>query len=128
MTGAMKARPSVPEAILQFFAANPDARPTRGQLASQLGLPYWRVKEAVTTMRRRGVLRRYDKPQKLSDVIGEYFEANADEEMTYADISQKFGCTIEAARQAVYAAMDSGVIESVHVIRNRSKGIAKEAG
>lgn len=54
-----------------------------------------------------------------------YFVDNDDEELTYADAREKFQCSQSAIENAVTALRKAGTIESVHVIRNRKKGIAR---
>lgn len=55
-----------------------------------------------------------------------FYAANPSEELTFLAISIKFSCTLWTARHAVYALVDAGELESVHVIRLREKGMAKE--
>lgn len=55
-----------------------------------------------------------------------YYQSNPDEELTYQAIVAKFGCTLWTARRTVYVLIEQGFLESVHVVRKREKGIAKE--
>ena len=57
--------------------------------------------------------------------IERFFLSNPDEELTYVQIAAKFDCTVCAARWAVKELIKRKDIESVHVIRSRSKGIAE---
>lgn len=59
--------------------------------------------------------------------VRRFFAENPDEEMTAAQFRAKFNCT-EATRRWIMVSLggESGEIESVHVIRLRAKGIAKE--
>lgn len=54
-----------------------------------------------------------------------YFEANPDEELSYADMATKFGVTVDQIRMAMRTLMHDAppVLESVHVIRTRRKGM-----
>lgn len=54
-----------------------------------------------------------------------FFEANPDEELTYALIVAKFDISPETAREAVGRLCREGELESFHVIRPKAKGIAK---
>lgn len=55
----------------------------------------------------------------LQDRIRKFFDANTDEELTYADMAKKFGCHPDSARNAVREMRDMGELESVHVVRRR---------
>lgn len=55
-----------------------------------------------------------------------FYAANPDEELTFGAIMTKFGCSLWTARHAVYALVEIGDLESVHVIRRREKGMASE--
>jgi hypothetical protein len=50
-----------------------------------------------------------------------YFEANPDEELTYADIREKFSAGTRNAENSVAKLVRAGVVESVHVIRMRAE-------
>lgn len=65
-------------------------------------------------------------PGSLQDRIRKFFEANADEELTYSDMAAKFGCTPGGARNAVREMRDMGELESIHVIRPK-RSATKEA-
>lgn len=65
------------------------------------------------------------KPTSLPGRIERFFTDNPDEELTHLDIVAKFGCSEHAARQAVAKLRGEGLLESLFVIRNRSKGIAR---
>lgn len=69
-----------------------------------------------------------DDPASVPEAVRRFFLANPDEELTFEQLALKFGCTVWTARHAVRELKEAGLIESVHVIRNRSKGIAKEVG
>lgn len=56
--------------------------------------------------------------------LEEFFGANPQEELTYADIVVKFGGTYRSAHSAVARLQARGELESVHVIRLRANGIA----
>lgn len=56
--------------------------------------------------------------------LAEFFVANPDEELNFDDIQLKFGCSQGGAYEAVRRLTDKDLIESVRVIRLRSKGIA----
>jgi len=58
--------------------------------------------------------------------VRSYYANNPEEELTYAGVTAKFGCTYETARKVVSALVAVGCLESVHVIRLRTKGVAKE--
>lgn len=64
--------------------------------------------------------------QNLVLRVRSYYLANPDEELTYQAIVTKFGCTLWTARRTVYVLIEQGFLESVHVVRKREKGIAKE--
>lgn len=55
-----------------------------------------------------------------------YYKANPDEELSYHAITIKFSCTLWTARRAVYTLVEDGILESVHVIRTRERGMATE--
>lgn len=59
--------------------------------------------------------------------VRRFFADHPDEELTAADFRSKFNCS-EATRRWIMVALggEGGEIESVHVIRLRAKGIAKE--
>lgn len=50
-----------------------------------------------------------------------FFETNPDEELTYADIQDKFSCSYQSAVKSV---KKLGELESVFVIRLKAKGVA----
>ncbi|MCW1958147.1 MAG: hypothetical protein KIH64_006295 [Mycobacterium sp.] len=58
--------------------------------------------------------------------IRAFFAANPEEELTFAMLQSKFGCTLWTARRAVYDLIEAGDLESVHVVRRRERGIARE--
>lgn len=51
-----------------------------------------------------------------------FFLANPDEELSYDDIVVKFEATRHTAQMAVSRLNQTGLLESVHVIRLRAKG------
>lgn len=55
-----------------------------------------------------------------------FFRDNPDEELTPAAFRAKFGCTEATRRWLIVTLGEEGLLESVHVIRLRVKGIAKE--
>lgn len=56
-----------------------------------------------------------------------WLKANPDEELTPQQVAARFDCTLHAAYEAVRHLQRAGEqIESVHVVRMRSKGIASE--
>ncbi len=55
-----------------------------------------------------------------------FFLANPDEELTFAQLFVKFDANEYTARQIVEQLCRSGQLESVHVIRLRAKGVARE--
>lgn len=67
-------------------------------------------------------------PGTLRDRIVRFYEQNPDEELTHADIHAKFGVTRKNTEQALILLRKEGLLESVHVVRLRRKGIAQESG
>lgn len=61
----------------------------------------------------------------LKSRLTTFFADNPDEELTYAILVQKFDIGMEHARAVVQSLCVDGTLESVHVIRARTKGIAK---
>jgi hypothetical protein len=59
--------------------------------------------------------------------VRRFFADHPDEELTAADFRSKFNCS-EATRRWIMVALggEGGELESVHVIRLRSKGIARD--
>jgi Fic family protein len=55
----------------------------------------------------------------------QFYRDNPQEELSFADIVKKYGCSLWTARQAVYELQRDGVLESVHVVRTRIKGMGK---
>lgn len=53
-----------------------------------------------------------------------FFDDNPDEELTRRDIEAKFGCSKSSMENAIASLQLEGRVESVHVVRARSKGIA----
>lgn len=64
-------------------------------------------------------------PNRLPAKILAFFEANPDEELTYADIAAKFGVSQASARWTVQVLLNdkANPLESVHVIRTKRKGM-----
>lgn len=58
--------------------------------------------------------------------IADYYRRNPGEELTFAMLAEKFGCTLKRARKAVYELADEGQLESVHVVRRRERGSYSE--
>lgn len=55
-----------------------------------------------------------------------FFAANPDEELTPTLLREKFGLTKWTGRWVLRELVEEGTLESVHVIRLRTSGIAKE--
>lgn len=62
-------------------------------------------------------------PESMTARIRRFFVENPDEEMTYELLAVKFDAPIYTVRDIVKHLREAGV-ESLHVIRHRSKGIA----
>lgn len=62
----------------------------------------------------------------LAKRIEDFFRANPHEELTYVDITQKFGVSAQSARSCVkdLRKKRAPLIESVHIIRCKAKGTA----
>jgi DNA-binding IscR family transcriptional regulator len=54
-----------------------------------------------------------------------FFLENPDEELLLADVKEKFKCTPAHARKSVEALTSQGLVESVHIVRLKAKGMAK---
>jgi DNA-binding Lrp family transcriptional regulator len=63
-------------------------------------------------------------PDTLTGRIRRFFTDNQDEEMTYELLAEKFDAPIMTVRSIVKELRKEGVVESLHVIRHPSKGIA----
>lgn len=63
-------------------------------------------------------------PESLTARIRRFFVENPDEEMTYELLAAKYDAPIYTVRDIVKHLREAGIVESLHVIRNRSKGIA----
>lgn len=57
--------------------------------------------------------------------IAGFFDENPDEELTFQGLSDKFNAPVKTVRNVVAELVQSGKVESVHVIRLPSKGIAR---
>lgn len=55
-----------------------------------------------------------------------YFDDNPDEELTHAQLREKFSMSKWTAVWVLRELVEEGYMESVHIIRLRSQGIAKE--
>jgi hypothetical protein len=55
-----------------------------------------------------------------------FFRDNPQEELTHSLLRSKFGCTVATSKWLVSTLVEEGLVESVHVIRLRTMGIAKE--
>ena len=55
-----------------------------------------------------------------------FYLDNPAEELTYALIQAKYGCSYRVALYVVETLAEEGLIERVHVIRLRARGIAEE--
>lgn len=53
----------------------------------------------------------------VRDRLKQFFAWAPDEELSFADIVQKYGCTLWTARHAVYDLQRDGVLESIHIVR-----------
>jgi len=69
---------------------------------------------------------RHPSPDALTRRITSYFQSNPDEELSIADMATKFGCTKHCVTTAIGRIKPEGVIESVHVVRLRARGIASD--
>jgi len=58
--------------------------------------------------------------------IAAFFAANPDEELTRPMLLEKFGVGWQAGDNAVRELRQDGLLESVHVIRLRSKGARRD--
>jgi hypothetical protein len=58
--------------------------------------------------------------------VKRFYADNPEEELTYPALMAKFSCSKWAARWIVRTLVEEGECESVHVIRLRVQGIAKE--
>jgi len=70
-----------------------------------------------------------EKPQKRKSLrvrVLEFFRDNPTEELTHQLLYAKFGCPKWTAVGVIRELVADGVLESVHVIRLRSAGIAKD--
>lgn len=65
------------------------------------------------------------RPGSVAFRLHEFFERNPEEELSYTDITAKFSCSDATAADAVSKLRQARVLESVHVIRLRAKGIAR---
>ena len=66
------------------------------------------------------------RPPSIYAKVKRYFDDNPEEELTYQILMDKFNITRRVAFKVVYQLADDGLLEHVHVIRLRAKGIAKE--
>jgi DNA-binding IclR family transcriptional regulator len=64
-------------------------------------------------------------PDSFRSRLLDYFARNPDEELSYAGVVAKFGISEKSARNIVPSLARQGLLESVHVIRLRSKGVAR---
>lgn len=64
-------------------------------------------------------------PESLFSRLRQFYEDNPDEELSFADAALKFGATRRNVESVVEQLRKLGVLESVHVIRRREKGIAR---
>lgn len=68
-----------------------------------------------------------DRPEPgLKARVKRFYAERPDEELTHASLRAKFGLSKWTAVWVLRELVEEGVLESVHVIRLRSKGIAKE--
>lgn len=61
----------------------------------------------------------------LAERIAAFFAANPDEELTHEDLAIKFDAAQFAVGYALAKLRARGLLESVHIVRLRSKGIAR---
>lgn len=66
-----------------------------------------------------------DDGSKPTAQVRRFFEQNPDEELTFEDFRNKFGLSDTTARDLVKRLIQLRELEFAHVIRLRSKGIAK---
>ena len=66
------------------------------------------------------------KPDTMTGRVEQFFKDNPDEELTYSLMAKKWDLTRMQVAQIVKTLTGRGVLESVHVIRNRQKGIAHD--
>ena len=62
----------------------------------------------------------------LKDRVKRFYADNPREELTHASLRAKFGLSKWTAVWVLRELVEEGVLESVHVIRLRTEGIAKE--
>jgi predicted AAA+ superfamily ATPase len=53
----------------------------------------------------------------LAEKLCKFYANNPDEELSYSDIRNKFGVTLESARSCVYRLKQRGVLETTLVVR-----------
>ena len=61
----------------------------------------------------------------LATRVRQFFADNPDEELTLDDMAAKFDASLVSCRSAVKDLVREGGIESVHVVRARSKGMGR---
>lgn len=66
------------------------------------------------------------RPGSIVDKLQAFYKSNPGEELSYADICDKFDCSYRTAVNAVDRLKNTGRYEVAHVVRLRSVGIAKE--
>ena len=66
------------------------------------------------------------RPGSVVDKLQAYYKANPGEELSYADICDKFDCSYRTAYNAVDKLKTTGRYEVAHVVRLRVVGIVKE--
>lgn len=62
----------------------------------------------------------------LKERVKRFYADNPSEELTHALLREKFACSKWTAVWILRELVEEGILESVHVIRLRTKGIAKE--
>ena len=65
-------------------------------------------------------------PDNMTERVRRFFVENADEELTYSLMMKKFDLNSNQVHSIVNKLRAKGLLESVHVIRLRTKGIARD--
>jgi Fic family protein len=82
-------------------------------------------RQSIHKAKKMEVIDRTEIKPGLVKRVRQFFENAPEEELTYEFIVIQFGCTLGTARKVVYSLVETGFLESVHVIRRREKGIAR---
>lgn len=62
----------------------------------------------------------------LKERVRRFYADNPDEELTWPELREKFGCSRHTARWVVRALIEDGFLESERLVRRRALAIAKE--